>query len=43
MQNQQSNFAHPIIPENHPLSEHVLYRMTLEQLRQNTEDNSLPF
>jgi len=35
MQNMKSNFEHPIIPENHPLREHVLYKMTAEQWRNN--------
>jgi len=31
MQNTDANFEHPIIPENHPLREHVLYRITIQQ------------
>jgi len=31
MKNMAANFKHPIIPENHPLSEHVLYKMTKQQ------------
>jgi len=28
MQNTGANFEHPIIPESHPLREHVLYKIT---------------
>ncbi len=31
MKNMAANFKHPIIPEAHPLSEHVLYKITQEQ------------
>lgn len=31
MKNTESNFNHPIIPEGHPLREHVLYKITAEQ------------
>lgn len=33
MHNLRHNFEHPMIPKNHPLSEHVLYRITAEQWR----------
>lgn len=36
MQNLEYNFEHPIIPENHPLREHVLYRITAEQWNNKT-------
>jgi len=28
MSNTHANFEHPIIPEGHPLREHVLYKIT---------------
>ncbi|KHD08019.1 GCN5 family acetyltransferase [Candidatus Thiomargarita nelsonii] len=31
MQNTGANFEHPIIPESHPLREHVLYKITKAQ------------
>ncbi len=31
MINLEENFEHPILPENHPLCEHVLYKITAEQ------------
>lgn len=31
MVNTRNNFEHPILPENHPLREHVLYKITREQ------------
>ncbi len=31
MQNTQQNFAHPFVPADSPLSEHVLYRMPRDQ------------
>ncbi len=31
MKNMESNFQHPILPENHLLREHVLYKITAEQ------------
>jgi len=31
MRNLEKNFEHPIIPEKHPLREHVLYKITAEQ------------
>ncbi len=31
MRNTEANFEHPMIPENHPLREHVLYKVTKEQ------------
>lgn len=33
MVNAQHNFDHPIIPAGHPLSEHVLYQVTKDRLR----------
>ena len=35
MKNTNSNFEHPIIPENHHLREHVLYKITKEQWNQD--------
>ena len=31
MQNLKKNFEHPMVPERHPLREHVLYKITAEQ------------
>jgi len=31
MRNAEQNFMHPDVPVNHPLREHVLYRLTREQ------------
>jgi RimJ/RimL family protein N-acetyltransferase len=35
MTNTGNNFEHPIIPEGHPLREHVLYKITKEQWKRN--------
>lgn len=35
MENTKKNFEHPIIPEGHPLREHVLYKITSEQWGRN--------
>lgn len=42
MKNTHSNFEHPIIPENHPLREHVLYKITKEQYKKSqwNKDNA---
>jgi len=37
MQNTGKNFEHPIIPENHPLREHVLYKITNQQWKLNVK------
>jgi RimJ/RimL family protein N-acetyltransferase len=37
MQNTGSHFDHLIIPENHPLREHELYKLTAAQWCMNTE------
>jgi len=37
MQNTGANFEHPIIPENHPLREHVLYKITNQQWALNVK------
>jgi RimJ/RimL family protein N-acetyltransferase len=39
MINTNNNFEHPIIPENHPLREHVLYKID-KQTWFNKEDNN---
>lgn len=36
MQNTGKNFEHPIIPENHSLREHVLYKITKDQWVNNS-------
>ncbi|NOX91724.1 MAG: GNAT family N-acetyltransferase [Gammaproteobacteria bacterium] len=36
MENTKNNFEHPIIPEGHPLREHVLYKITSGQWGKNT-------
>ncbi|OUS29048.1 GNAT family N-acetyltransferase [Gammaproteobacteria bacterium 45_16_T64] len=36
MINTQENFEHPIIPENHPLREHVLFKITQAQWSNKT-------
>jgi RimJ/RimL family protein N-acetyltransferase len=35
MINTQSNFLHPQVPDNHPLKEHVLYKINKNQYLQN--------
>lgn len=35
MKNTYSNFVHPIIPENNPLREHVLYKLSKKQWQEN--------
>ena len=35
MKNTERNFEHPIIPEGHPLREHVLYKITAKQWSNN--------
>ena len=35
MSNTQQNFYHPMLDSNHPLAEHVLYKVTQEQRAQN--------
>lgn len=40
MSNTQCNFEHPIIPEQHPLREHVLYKINKKQWQeQNSQQN----
>jgi len=36
MQNTEANFEHPIIPKNHRLREHVLYKITKKQWENTT-------
>ena len=36
MINTESNFMHPLVPDNHPLKEHVLYKITRPQWLKNT-------